>query len=750
MAAPGSSFTQAQRLSCCFTLLNTMMLASAMWYQTDDRTADTQVYNLGIARFTTEELYISLMSMLTVAPVNLMIVQLFRKETPLSLNTPEMSIRMSMRGRLSSLAKYVAWMTVFLVSTSSAFFVLLYSMDWGKEKSDAWMKAFFLSFMGSSCVVETLQIFALAAILAVIFSLPSLTKPPAIRKEDLQLNLWNSKTPRKIIPPAKPDAQSARKRKELSKKSVSTLLDLFLLFVFVAVFFYLAQMDTDQRALYETQTLSNTVLQKYDRISTPDQFYDWLEKVLLPTLFPSAWYNGRKMKFLDQQFAQNTESFRFGPPRLTQRRKIPDTMACKTGAGLGWDFVEGNTSDSCWRFATPNISNQPNFTSDCSNNLVLEIPQNYDIAVSFVSALKGSGFVDKHTETLAIDINFYNPSLKLFSGINIALDHFAIGNLMPTATITSFKMFQYESDADYVYLFIHVVFVLLFSVMLVKEAKVMRNTGWKYFTSPWNALSCLSQVGTATIIAVFIVRYTMAADTLDMVAKSNGDLGLEHFVDVTPAALWDACFKNILGLVVFVNTVALLRAVRFTQTIGKLLALPGIMKEELVSFLVVAAVAFVAFLSSGHLIFGHNMQSYSDMYRTTLTLFEMVLGTYVAQDLVDSSPLLGPIYFSAFMIFIFTLLVNVLMSIICEAISADMDTTHDQELAEHMWSSFQAILGAHGAQNKEDKQGLLKKEEIQANLRTIREQLDESLDICDSILPCSRVPRTVAGQVTRQ
>ncbi|KAI8521300.1 hypothetical protein Bbelb_010540 [Branchiostoma belcheri] len=406
-------------------------------------------------------------------------------------------------------------------------------------------------------------------------------------------------------------------------------------------------------------------------------------------------------------------------------------------------------SDSCWRFAAPNILNHPNFTSDCSNNLVLEVPRNYDIAISFVRAMEGSGFVDKHTESLAIDINFYNPSLKLFSGVNIVLKRFAIGNLMPTATVTSFKMFQYESDADYVYLFIHVVFTLLFLGMLVKEAKVMRNTGWKYFSSPWNALSCFSHVGTATIIVVFVVRYAVAADTLSMVARSNGELGFEYFVDMTPAAWWDACFKHILGLVVFINTVALLRAVRFTQTIGKLLALPGIMKEELVSFLVVGAIAFVAFLSSGHLIFGSNMQSYSDMYRTTLALFEMVLGVFVAQDLVDSNPLLGPIYFSAFMIFIFTLMVNVLMTIICEAISADVDTTHDQELAEHMWSSFQAILGAHSVQKKEDKQGVLKKEELQANLRTIREQLDESLNICDSILPCSRVPRPVAGKAAR-
>ncbi|CAH1233479.1 PKD1L3 [Branchiostoma lanceolatum] len=160
VASPGSSFTQAQRLSCCFTLLNTMMLSSAMWYRGRDTTAGTTVYNLGVVQFTAEELYISLMTALTVAPINMMIVKLFRLEAPLSVNTPEMVIRTSqgcVRRSLYRLARYVAWVTVFLVSTSSAFFVILYSMDWGKE-SDSWMKAFILSFMGSSCVMDTLQV----------------------------------------------------------------------------------------------------------------------------------------------------------------------------------------------------------------------------------------------------------------------------------------------------------------------------------------------------------------------------------------------------------------------------------------------------------------------------------------------------------------------------------------------------------------------------------------------------------------
>ncbi|XP_019621921.1 PREDICTED: uncharacterized protein LOC109468117 [Branchiostoma belcheri] len=435
--SPGSSFTQAQRLSCCFTLLNTMMLASAMWYQTDDTTDDTRVYNLGVARFTAE-------------------------------------------------------------------------------------------------------IVVLAAVLSAVCSLPFLARPPGIRKEDLKLNLWNSAAPKKIHPPTKPNCQAAKKKRELGKKSTKTFKELLLLVVFVVVLFYIAQTNNDQRIFYETGTLSTAVLREYDTIRTPDQFYTWAEEVLLPTLYPSAWYNGRKMKFLDRQFAQNTESFRVGPPRLNQDRRRP------------------------------------------------------------------------------------------------------------------------------------------------------------------------------------------------------GDLGFESFVDLTTAEWWDACFTHSVGIVVFINTVALLRVVRFSQTIAKLLALPGIMKDELLSFLIVAAVAFMSFISAAYLIFGSHLKSYSDLYHTTFALFEMMLGRFFANDMLEANPLIGPIFFSAFMVCIFTLLMNFLMSIVCDAISADVAVDHDQDLADHMWSSVCAKFGLHSPPRLEEEPDELKMEKLQENLRIIREQLDESLDICESILPSRR------------
>ncbi|XP_066296162.1 polycystin-1-like protein 2 [Branchiostoma lanceolatum] len=743
VAAPGSSFTKSQRLSCCFALLNTMMLASAMWYKAETTTAGTGVLNLGFVRFTIEELYISLMSILTVVSVNLMIVQLFRVEAPLTVDTPEMVIRASKQGRLQKSllrwARYVAWVTVFLVSTISAFFVILYSMDWGEEKSDAWMKAFVLSFIGSSCVVETLQIFVLAVVLAAIFSLPFLAKPPAIRKDDIQLNLWNSTAPKKLRRPAKANLKSAKKKKELGKRSASTMTELLLLLIFAALLFYIAQMDKDTHAFHERQTLSNNILNDYDTIRTPDQFYSWLEDVLLPTLYPSAWYNGRKMKYLDRQFAQNTAAFRIGPPRLTQIRQRPGAKAKDKDAGRGWDVPPGNMSCTSWRFDMPTLSNHPNYTkSNCKNLHSLNLPLDYKTAMSFINALGDSEYLDKYTKSVTIDINFYNPNLKLFSVVKMAIDRSGIGSLMPKATITSFRLFQYESDNDYVSLFLHIVFTLFYLVLLLKEVKTVVKEGWGYCASLWNALGWVGLVGTATVISVFIKRYAVATDTLNMVAKSNGELGFEDFVDLTAAAWWDACFKHVLGLVVFTNAISLLRVVRFSQTIGKLLALPGIMKDELLSFLVVAAVAFIAFISSGYLVFGPHMESYSDLYHTTFALFEMVLGRFFANEMLDSNPLIGPMFFTTFMICIFILLMNFLMTIICDAISADVDVTHDRDLVDHMWRSFKAMLGFHSAPNKEDKtEGVSKMEELQANLRILQEGLDESLAICNSVLPRS-------------
>ena len=77
-----SNFSRIQRLSCLFALVMTSMLASAMFYQADKRIENAQGYTLGPVKFTLQELYISIVTNLIVFPINVVIVQLFRKSRP--------------------------------------------------------------------------------------------------------------------------------------------------------------------------------------------------------------------------------------------------------------------------------------------------------------------------------------------------------------------------------------------------------------------------------------------------------------------------------------------------------------------------------------------------------------------------------------------------------------------------------------------------------------------------------------------
>lgn len=53
---------------------------------------------------------------------------------------------------------YVAWCLVVLSIVASGFFVILYSLEWGSEKSSRWLTAFILSFIESVFLIQPLKV----------------------------------------------------------------------------------------------------------------------------------------------------------------------------------------------------------------------------------------------------------------------------------------------------------------------------------------------------------------------------------------------------------------------------------------------------------------------------------------------------------------------------------------------------------------------------------------------------------------
>ncbi|KAI8494281.1 hypothetical protein Bbelb_280410 [Branchiostoma belcheri] len=668
LSPEGSGFSKSERLSCCFAVANSMMVASAMWF-TDD--GDNYTRNI--------ELYVSLVTTVIVIPVTVLPLLLFRREIPVPVAAPGIRLTNQSEKRLTRWTKYVAWLIVVLVSIVSSFFVIMYGLDWGKEKSKSWLKAFFLSFCLSSVVAETCQIFILALITTLICQLltPS-NKQRAydIKEEELHVHLLNGKATEKVYPPEASAVRMTIKRKNLQRQKYFSLLkNATIMVLFVGVLYFISQQNKDPYAFQASQALSNRLTDHFDSITTPEDFWMWTNQVMLPVLYPSFWYNGWKMKYLDRQFPLYTEAFTIGKPRLTQMRVAPDTTELD-GSQNGWVVANENVSRARWLF---NITSMLTVNRACISECSMELPTTLNAATSTLTVLQQNDWIDKYTKRLDLELSFYFPS----------------------------------------------------------QAIAFKRDGRRYFGSIWNLMASFSILGSAVVICTFVIRYHFASAALDKIVQATGELGIDRFVDFGSAFWWDDTFKYVLAAVVFVNTLSLLRVVNFNKTLAHFLALPGAMKNDLIGFSVISAVAFMAFSCSGMVVFGTHLKAFSNALHTNFALFEMLLGRFVAQEILDANRYVGPVYFTFFMVLIFILLVNFLVTIICDAIASgdSIEDDYDQDLVDYIWTSFKEMFGIHSPPPPDVTTDEDKLSKLNANLQKIEESLDETLDFTKCLWP---------------
>ena len=87
-----------------------------------------------------------------------MISELFRRtEKQKSEDNMEEKFQLIVKGLKKEFPRWflvVAWILVFVAIVTASFFTFLYSLDWGGDKSNEWLGAFFLSFIEALLVVD--------------------------------------------------------------------------------------------------------------------------------------------------------------------------------------------------------------------------------------------------------------------------------------------------------------------------------------------------------------------------------------------------------------------------------------------------------------------------------------------------------------------------------------------------------------------------------------------------------------------
>lgn len=160
-----STFTRCERLSCCVTLLFLTMISNAMFYGKDEAVEQIRV---GPIKFALSSIYISFVGIIMTFPIVLTISMIFKKskwqkeaeDRDKDRENVEsfLTQKKEMKFRMPPKCLYVAYVLVVLSILLSGFFVVLYSMEWGKAKSEEWLKTFFMSFLESLFIVDPIKV----------------------------------------------------------------------------------------------------------------------------------------------------------------------------------------------------------------------------------------------------------------------------------------------------------------------------------------------------------------------------------------------------------------------------------------------------------------------------------------------------------------------------------------------------------------------------------------------------------------
>ncbi|XP_077980091.1 polycystin-1-like protein 2 [Glandiceps talaboti] len=777
-----SSFTRVQRLSCCLSLLYCSMIASSMWYRAEERA--NKVFSVAIGPFivTSFELYVSIMTNVVVFPVNFIIVEIFRRSRPgttsltkwlkrrktrpvsatfdvLFNDTEEKqtSKKKKKKFTLPHWCLYFGWALCILTILASSFFVILYSMEWGSQKSEQWLVSIILSFSLSVLVTQPVQVIVIAVFFSCFMKKvtddddedTNTTKVKAnkLKPDEEYIHSPSSQAEAfkktSLLPPKGDKLEALRKERLSELKMQSIIREIAIFGIFVVVLLSLCYTNRDPNSYVMTNSIHQIFFEtehkmakiNFDGLSrtNPAVLWDWIEASLIPGLYAKMYYTGEEMHWRHKRFIKNRESYRVGPARIRQLRVKPGTT-----------FKDKNTCDI--------LSPMDTVINECSVEYeIYDTEQTDNFGVAWTP-------LDSNTTSFDDNVNdtspwLYHDAMEL-NGLPVWGEYNLYGGggyiaTLETTRERSFEIATYLRNNSWYDRYTRAIFIEftvynaninLFS--LVTFLIELPTVGGGLLSPTISTFRLYNYVGTAAIfvvlgqlvyvgfVAFFLINEILklrkerkkyfksfwncveavlvcfSVTTIAMYALRQifttlalKEVHKDHskFVNFQHLAYWDMIFTWILAISLFIAVLKFLKLLRFNKRISMLgMTLKNCFKD-LVYFSVIWIIVFLAYCQVFYLVFGRALMDYASMSVTMATQISMMLGRFDYNALNDINRVFSKIFFFFFILCLYWILMNMFLTILNQSIHAvknDINRqSNEHEIVDFIWKRFVRSIG---------------------------------------------------------
>ncbi|XP_076075491.1 location of vulva defective 1-like isoform X2 [Mytilus galloprovincialis] len=578
------------------------------------------------------------------------------------------------------------------------------SMEWGKTKSEEWLLCFFMSFIESMLLVDPLKII----LISVIFSWIVKSYKEKTVKYDREKLLLETKR-RAASPlsyllgvfkatqaPLKSQTVARLKEKRQQRlKMQEIFIELVLYMIFLSVLYCVSFSNRDPRwynvkhHLEQHLVTSNSIsvggsTLKYDQVTTASNLYTWIDDTLIPFLFPRYDNNGDQLKANRRLYVQDQVNFRVGPMRLRQLRAAEEpcrtqfwgNFACYDEYSISgeddgnycvaWEprpCVRGqnvyNMTYAAWNFVSSvDIWGLPAtglHSTYGGGGYIAEFIVNYNISRLVLNDLYKYTWIDRKTRAIFTEFTLYNVDDNVFVFISFLTEFPETGGVIASTLIKPFRPYQHVGSLG-LFIFICEIIVLIgITVFSVHKYIWFRRYGKKMWKELWHVLDIL-------IIILFIVATIMYIGRWIMInmAMKEWENHKNKFVNFSHIASWDELFNIFLAFIIFLTTIRIMRVLSYNERINQFGKVLANVSRDLCGCFVMFMMVYVAFVTFGHLIFGRHLETYKNLFVSSTTLVNAIIGKNSIKDLFSVEPVLGRAYYFFFVLFLLWILMTMM------------------------------------------------------------------------------------------
>ncbi|XP_053477960.1 polycystin-2 isoform X2 [Ictalurus furcatus] len=437
--------------------------------------------------------------------------------------------------------------------------------------------------------------------------------------------------------------------------------------------------------LFLDTPLSSRDATTFRSLSTMEDFWKYTEGPFLNGMYWEVWYNNKSLP--ENQSLIYYENLLLGVPRLRQVKVLNES--CPVHEELKDEVYDcygvyaaayedkksfGLKNGTAWVYSEESSLGESSYSGEVATyrggGFYQDLSRTRDESGRQLQELKANLWLDRGTRAVFLDFSVYNGNINLFCIIRLLVEFPATGGAVTSWQFQTVRLVRYVSSWDHFVGMCEVIFCFFVLYYMVEEVLEIRLHRLRYFKSLWNCLDVLIVMLSVPAIIMNIYRTSAVSNGLKFLLENHST-----YPNFSPLARLQVQFNNLAAVIVFLAWVKLFKFINFNKTMSQLSSTVSRCAKDLLGFAIMFFIVFLAYAQLAYLVFGTQLNDFSTFQACIFTQFRIILGDFDFSEIEESDRVLGPIYFTTFVFFMFMILLNMFLAIINDTyaeVKADM------------------------------------------------------------------------------